>query len=302
MGRIYVTGASGRLGRELLRAMPGAIPLVRKAHGLDNEMVTDFSSSSLGGILKDASAIIHLAGSRDFLDIRKAREGNVELTRRIVEAAPKDSRVVFASSISVYGKRLAHIPADEGTEPRPDTAYAKTKLEAERVVEGHPKHAILRIGPIYGPGFGEYFSVLTMLEKGRMSIIGDGKNRIPFVHVLDVVDALKAASSGGNGTYVIVGPTLSQEEVFAIAADALGVRPPTGHTPRFLAMALARYQLLRQERFKKKARFIPEDIAVLSSDRAFDCSAAMRDLGFRPRPLEEGIIEMVGLYKKRFKT
>jgi len=223
----------------------------------------------------------------------------VELTRRIVAAAPREAKMIHASSISVYGKKLARVPADEGTELRPDTAYARTKLEAEGIVAGHPDHAILRIGPIYGPGFEEYFRTLEMLERGKMSIIGDGKNRIPFVHVLDVVDAIKAASSKGQGTYVIVGPSLSQEEVLIVASEALGVQAPKKRTPVFLAMAAAHYQLFRQERFKKKAKFIPEDIAVLSSDRAFDCSKAGRELGFSPRPLDEGIREMVALYKNR---
>jgi nucleoside-diphosphate-sugar epimerase len=295
--KVYVTGASGRVGKELMQALPDATPLVRRDCGLAHEIVTDFQLSSLEEILKDADVVIHLAGSRDFLDERKAWEGNVELTRNIVEAMPQSTRIIYSSSISVYGKKLAKIPADENSEVHPDTPYAKTKLEAEKIVAAHPDYVILRIGPVYGPGFEEYFSTLRMMEKGRMSIIGKGDNRIPFVHVSDVVDAMINAMAEGSGVYVIVGESLSQRKVYEIAARELGVKSPDKHTPVFLAMAFAHFQLFRQKHFGEKARFIPEDIAVLASDRAFDCKAAKADLNFSPRPLEEGIGEIVRLYQ-----
>ena len=103
--KVYITGASGRLGRVILSKCK-AIPIVRKMRGLSGEIVSDFSTEELKKILKDADAIIHLAGSRDFLDQKKAWEGNVELSRRIVDASPKTAKIIFSSSISVYGKNL----------------------------------------------------------------------------------------------------------------------------------------------------------------------------------------------------
>jgi nucleoside-diphosphate-sugar epimerase len=298
--RIYVTGAAGRLGREVLNAIPQAIPLVRKPSGLPGEIVTDYSADGLRRVFADASTVIHLAASRDFLDRKKAREGNVELTRRIVEAVPKSAKIIFASSISVYGKKLAAIPADESTPTRPDTPYAKTKLEAESIVARHPDHIILRIGPIYGPRFDEYSKVLRMLEHGRMPIIGRGDNRIPFVHVSDVAFAVKNALSRGKGIYVIVGECLTQREVFVMAAMDLGVQGPKKQIPAMLAAAYAHFELFRSQRFGgKPPGFIPEDVAVLSSDRSFDCSKAKGELGFSPRPLEQGIREMVRGYRRR---
>jgi len=293
--KIYVTGASGRLGREVLKAIPEAVPLVRRPSGLNNEIVVDFSPDSLHYPLADASAVIHLAASRDFLDMKKAREGNVYPTWAIADAAPKSAKIIFSSSVSVYGKKLARIPADEGTELRPDTAYAKTKLEAEKIVASRPSHVILRIGPIYGPGFEEYFNILRMLRGGKMRIIGSGDNHIPFVHVADVVAAIKSAITKGNGTYLLVGECLTQKAIYDIAAKELGVEPPRKHMNARLAMAYARFELARTSILGGKPKFIPEDIAVLSSDRVFDCAKAKRELGFSPRPLADGIKEMVGL-------
>jgi nucleoside-diphosphate-sugar epimerase len=124
--KVYLTGATGRLGRTVLRETE-AIPLVRKKSGLKDEIVSDFSVDSLKGIFKDADAIIHLAGSRDFLDQKKAWEGNVGLTGRGVEATPESAKIIFASSISVYGKRMAEMPADEKS-LRPRRSWPSTPI------------------------------------------------------------------------------------------------------------------------------------------------------------------------------
>ncbi len=299
--KVYITGASGRLGRVILSKCK-AIPIVRKKSGLRGEIVSNFSADDLKKILKDADAIIHLAGSRDFLDQKKAWEGNVELTRKVVEASPADAKIIFSSSISVYGKKLAQIPADEKTELVPDTPYAKTKIEAEKLVEKHPNHAILRIGPIYGPGFEEYFKVLRLIERGKMKIIGDGKNRIPFVQVDDVADAVVNSIEKGIGKYVIVGECRTQKEIFEIAANELGAEIPKKHTSVLLAKIFAQYELFRSTHLGGSAKFIPEDIAVLSSDRAFDCSKAREEIGFAPIPIKKGISQMVQGYRKRIKS
>ncbi|MFH1260520.1 MAG: NAD(P)-dependent oxidoreductase [Candidatus Micrarchaeota archaeon] len=295
---IYITGASGRLGREVLKLIPDAIPLVRNNCNIKTSIVTDFSSDQLKKILKNADMVIHLAGSRDFLDKKKAWEGNVELTRRIVEAMPKTAKIIYSSSISVYGKKLAELPANENTETRPDTPYAKTKFEAEKVITSkHSNHVILRIGPIYGQGFEEYFKVLHMVAKGKMKIIGNGNNHIPFVHVSDVAMAIKNTIEKGQGIYVIVGECLTQKQIYTLAAKALGVETPKKHIPVSIAKLFAHFELFRTSNFGGIPKFIPEDIAVLSSDRNFDCKKAKKELGFEPKKLENGIKEMCGMFR-----
>lgn len=300
--KIFVTGANGRLGKALMRELQDATALVRKKSGFRNERVTDFSESQLKKILKSADVVIHLAGSRDFLNYKKAWKGNVELTQVIVNALPKNAKIIFASSISVYGKKLAKIPADEHTTTNPDTAYAKTKLEAEVVVRKHSNNVILRIGPVYGKAFEEYFKVLRLIEKGKMKLIGRGYNHIPFVHITDVVTAIKTALNKGNGIYIIAGESLTQREIFKISARALGVNVPKKQLSVFVAKMFSHLELYKKIYLGTNARFIPEDIAVLSSDRVFNFSKAKKELGFKPRGLKQGIQEMVKLYKQHYKA
>ncbi len=297
--KVYVTGAGGRLGRAVFAKIKGAVPLVRRKSGLEGEIVSDFSPDSLREALKDASAVIHIAGSVDTLDRKGLHDSNVELTRKVVEAAPPGCRIILASSVSVYGKLLKKIPADEDTPVGPDSDYSRSKLEAEGIVRARPDHVILRIGTIYGPGFEDYDRILGKLEAGKMRLIGRGGNRIPFVHVDDVADAFRAALTKGSGVYVIAGNPLTQKEIYGIAARELGVRAPERKVDRRSAILLAAFGEIGYRLGMGRPSLTREHVAVLAYDREFDCSRARRELGFAPRPLEEGIKQMVKGYLKR---
>lgn len=292
---IFITGATGRLGREVLKKIPTAIPLVRKPAGLKREVITNFEPDELRKKLKHARVVIHLAGSLNFINEKEIWETNVELTKRIVEASPEKARIIFSSSIAVYGKELAKIPADENTECRPDTIYARSKYEAEKIVAAHNNSVILRIGTMYGPQFEDYFRILRMIKERRMFIIGDGKNRISFVHVEDVARAVKAALRAEPGIYVVAGESIMQEEIYRIAAAALGVEPPKAKMSKGAAMVMGIMEELTAKLFRKTPMLTREHLSILASDRVFDCSKAKKELGFRPRQLREGIETMVRL-------
>ncbi|MCI0504266.1 NAD-dependent epimerase/dehydratase family protein [Candidatus Micrarchaeota archaeon] len=297
-GKAYITGASGKIGRTVFECID-AIPLVRKPSGLRGEIVTDFSEAQLQRILANARAIIHIAGIVEAFDKKKLREANVELTRRIAASAPPGCRIIFASSISVYGKRPVSLPANESTPPAPDSEYSRSKREAEIIVAARPNHVILRIGTVYGPGFSDYFSILRKIEKGSMRIIGRGDNRIPFVHVDDIAPVFRLAISRGHGTYVLAGEGLAQERIFSIAADELGVPAPKGRIGLGLAMLIAGAGELWCRISGKPPALSREHVAVLAYDRAFDCKKARRELGFSPRPLEQGIRDMARMHRMR---
>lgn len=290
--KIFITGASGRLGRAVLKKLPEAIPLVRRPYGLPNEKTTDFSIPELKTFFQKAKVIIHLAGSLAFTRKKLLWDINVGLTKKIVEAAPPDCKIIFASSISVYGKKLLELPADEHTPCKPDSEYAKSKFSAEQIVKTHPNNVILRIGTMCGPQFGDYLAVLKKIRERKMMVIGDGKNRIPFVHVDDVAKVIFNAIEQGQGTYVVAGDPLSQEEIYGIAAEELHTDPPK----KRVSFALAYWFAWLRTKLGKTG-FTPEHIAILGSDRAFDCSKAKRELGFRPRPIKEGIKEIADILK-----
>lgn len=300
--KIYVSGATGRIGSSFMKAFPSAIALVRKKSGFRKEIITDFSRPELCKILSDADAVVHLAGSVKTYSEDELYEANTILTEKVVECTPEKSKFIFSSSISVYGKKLKKIPADEKTECSPDSSYSRSKKLAEDAVRKKKKYVILRIGTVYGPGFRDYFRVLRLLEKGRMPLIGDGKNRIPFVYVDDVADALVSAVKSGKGTYNITGKEKTQAEVYSIACSQLGVSEPKISIPFMAATAVVSAYEFFAGVSGGKPFITREHIEILGRDRAFDCSKAGKELGFKPIPVEKGISETVMEFKKHYKV
>lgn len=270
---IYITGSTGRLGSEAVKRFPNA-KKIKRGDSLD---------------FPNATAIIHLAGSLNFNDENDLWESNVEYTRKVVAATPKNARLLYASSIAVYGKILAEIPADEETFCHPDSTYAKTKHEGEKIALQHPNAVALRIAIIYGtdPKFKEFYTFLRRIERGRIFIIGNGKNRIPFVHVQDVAHAIKNAINAPRGIYVISGESVEQEKAYQMAAKFLGVPAPKMHVPLWIAKLFS------------LAGLIPADhISMLYHNRMFNCARAKKYLRFKPRPFQTGLKELVAAYKK----
>lgn len=290
---IFITGATGRLGREVLKLIPNAIPLVRKKSNLKNEIITDFSEKELTKILAKAKTVIHLAGSMDFFDHNKLWEINVKLTERIVKSISKDTKIIFASSISVYGKEMKEIPADENTPVSPDTPYSRSKVFAEEIVKKHKNHIILRIGTIYGKGFDDYYMVLRMIRKGNMYLLGNGENRVSFIDVIDVANAVKNSISAKYGTYLISGESKTQKEILEIASKYLKVSSPIKKAPVSFALMFAQAEEVKARIEKRKPKITREHIMILSSDREFNCRKAERELKFKPLKIEEGIKRMV---------
>jgi hypothetical protein len=164
MSRFLVTGASGFIGRRLcaeLREHGDVVALVRRsATGPWDEMhVCDLASDSPpDDAVSGAQSVFHLAGRAHVLDERVADEdafhrANVEATERVCEAASGAGvrRLVLASSVSAMGEG-GDAPVPEDKPPDPQTAYGRSKRDAEKVVlERMDEPVVLRFPLVYGP-------------------------------------------------------------------------------------------------------------------------------------------------------
>jgi UDP-glucose 4-epimerase len=189
--------------------------------------VTD--SAAVAAVVDRADAVVHLAalipphsGRRPEL----ARRVNVEGTRIVAEAvarAPRRPRLVYASSLSVYG-RTQHLPAPRlVTDPvDPVDPYGHTKAAAEEIVRGSGTDwVILR-----------FAAVLPL----RLPLLIDPlmfevplTDRVEFVHTRDVGFAAARACElpglTGMTLHVGGGPVcqLRQREIIGRSLSLLGV-------------------------------------------------------------------------------
>jgi UDP-glucuronate 4-epimerase len=213
--RYVVTGAAGFIGSHLAEALLAAGHEVvgidsftdyydpalkeRNASGLDVKRL-DLARDELDFTGWDG--VFHLAGQpgvRSFGDVFTLYvERNVLASQRVFEAAADaGTRVVFASSSSVYGEAERY-PTQEETPPRPLSPYGITKLACEHLARASGRSlgldaVVLRYFNAYGPRQRPDMAfpriVDALLEGRPFMLFGDGEQSRSFTYVRDVVAA-----------------------------------------------------------------------------------------------------------------
>jgi ADP-L-glycero-D-manno-heptose 6-epimerase len=139
---------------------------------------------------------------------------NVEAFRHLLEAARRwGSRVIWASSCSIYGQGA--VPMKENQPPNPLNVYAYSKLVMENLAASYSARLNqpiigLRYSNVYGPGEdhkGKFASMIHQLAKQMRSgkrprIFTPGEQKRDFVYVDDVIQAnLKAMVCKDGGVF-----------------------------------------------------------------------------------------------------
>jgi UDP-glucose 4-epimerase len=170
-------------------------------------------AADLAAVLKDRTHVFHLAAQAGVRkswgrDFAVYTVNNVEATQVLLEAAcgiPTLERIVYASSSSVYGDRVA-MPMREDALPQPVSPYGVTKLAAEQLCYlYHANFGVptvsLRYFTVYGPrqrpdmGFHKFLRAAIRGEP--ITVYGDGEQTRDFTFVHDAVAATVAAGVQG---------------------------------------------------------------------------------------------------------
>jgi len=322
--RVLVTGAAGRLARHLVPALyardfeltlldksgESVRESLKHAKELDFEKIRIVEAdlvSAPESALRDAcagcEAIVHLAALLDYTASRKQFfEVNVSATKRLLDAARAAGsikRFVFMSSTSVYGQKSGKNAVSEESEFAPTDAYGESKLAAEQAVrESGVPFVILRPCVIYGVDFTEGFTqVVSGIKTGKLKVIGDGGNKISFLHVDDAVQAILPALEKKEALgqdLIIAGEPVSQKQAFDAVADILGVPRVEKRVSKRLAYFAALVEKIKARLAGRKPKLTKENIATICENRFFDYSKAKRLLNFKPRvAFEDGVSEVV---------
>lgn len=213
-----MTGATGFIGRHLMAEL--------SRHGIAAEGIrreldpaTDWS-----GALRGHTAVVHLAAAAHEAAERSERAGDYASLQRVNAlaaarlardaAAAGVAQLVFLSTIGVHGDETPGRPFTEESPVAPRSLYARSKLEAERLLaevarEAGIALAILRPTLVYGPGNpGNMLRLLRLLERGwPLPLAGIG-NRRSLTYVGNLVSAIRAVLERPRfaGTYVVCDP------------------------------------------------------------------------------------------------
>ncbi len=218
--KILITGASGFIGsfivEEAIKRGFETWAAIRKSSSkayLQDEHIhfieLDFSSQEqLEEQLKGHAFdyVVHAAGAtkclhqEDFFRINT--EGTQNFVKALLHLQMPLKRFIYISSLSIMGAIREQQPYEEireSDEPKPNTAYGKSKLEAEKWLESQPiPYVILRPTGVYGPRERDYFLQIQSIKSHMDFAVGFQRQDITFVYVTDVVQAIFLALEKGE--------------------------------------------------------------------------------------------------------
>jgi nucleoside-diphosphate-sugar epimerase len=295
--RVFVTGATGALGRHLVPGLvaeghevtattrtPGKAAQLREAgaepvvvDGLDREAV-------IAAVLAAApEVIVHemtaLAGMRSFRNPDKLFAGTNELRTRgtdnlLAAAAQAGTRRVIAQGYAGPGPdkpsggrlKTEEDPLDWLPIPKAARAMAAIRYVDKTVPLEAPEGIVLRYGGLYGPGTGDF--LVDAVRKRRVPVIGGGTGVWSFTEITDAAAAtLAAVDRGVPGAYNAVDDDPAPvAEWLPYLARVVGAKPPL-RVPAWLGRLLA-------------GEFV---VGQMTTSRGSSNEKARKELGWVPR-------------------
>jgi len=177
--RVLITGAGGFIGRVLLArllaqglggvAVSAVVACDLDLHGLMDDARVQLVAGSIAepGVLEQAllepvDTVFHLAsvpGGAAERDPALGRRVNLDATLRLLDllarqrpgAGPAPPRLVFASTIAVYGEALPAV-VDEATPARPALSYGAHKLACEVLIADAARRGLVQACSLRLPG------------------------------------------------------------------------------------------------------------------------------------------------------
>jgi dihydroflavonol-4-reductase len=312
--RVFVTGGTGCLGRQLIQVLLAhnceVTALVRtfdRARSLPAAVRTvagDVTKpATLRAGMRGAEVVFHTAAWTELgvrpRDYARLQRTNVEGTRQVLELAAElgGRRVVYTSDLAVYGDTHGQV-LDETCLPESgplESEYARSQRRALReavapmLARGLPV-VVVCPGAIYGPGdlslrgrlFGRY-------ALRRLPVMMGAETAFSWTHAADAAQGhWLAATLGRTGeTYLLAGPALTYREFFAAAERATGLPAPRLWLPTGLARSLARWLSRLSPGLAEILRSLSGITYLARSDKA------QRELGWQARSVEDGLIETI---------
>ena len=326
--KILITGASGFIGsfivEEALNRGFETWAAVRRSSSLDflhDERIhlIELNLSSKEQLVEQLQGkafdyVVHAAGVTKCLNKADFRRINTEGTKNLVEALLEVKmplkRLVYLSSLSVFGAIKEKMPYEEIREddtPQPNTEYGRSKLAAEQYLaslDSRLPYVILRPTGVYGPREKDYFMMAKSIKQHIDFAVGFQRQDITFVYVTDVVQAVfLALENGKTGRKYF----LSDGEVYQSTTFSDLIHKELG-SPWWLRITAPTWVLRILTFFGEYAGRISGKVTVLNKDKynilkqrnwRCDITPAREELGYEPKvKLKEGVRTTIAWYKE----
>lgn len=222
MKHILVTGASGAVGRETLSALSAmsgvSVTAFDRPTAQAKRILKDHQEhcTVVWGDITDADAVrqamtgidavIHLAAiipplAEKYPEL--AERVNIGGTRNIIHAAEngRDPLIIFASSVSVYGDRLANPWIRVGDPMKPgNDAYARTKIQCEaELARSGRRYTIFRLNAVMYPTISMNSAMFHMPLATEFEIVTSCDAGYAFAHAVEHPELIGRIFNLGGG-------------------------------------------------------------------------------------------------------
>ena len=296
--KVFVAGASGVIGRPLVRQLvaaghevagttskpenaarleaAGATPIVCDA--LDAEAVKAAVRDSAPEVVISQLTRLPREYNPRKIDYGPTNRARAEGGHNLIEAAREAGvrRFITQSVAFIYAPEGEMVKDEEARPwtdaPEPFRSGADSTLEHEREATQTPglEGVVLRYGQFYGPGtyYASDGNIAEQVRRRRFPIVGRGEGMFSFIHIDDAASATVASlERGAPGIYNVVDDEPAPlREWLPVYAEALGARRPR-RVPTFLARLVAG----------------PFAVAFATQLRGASNAKAKRELGWEPR-------------------
>jgi UDP-glucose 4-epimerase len=306
MPRILVTGASGFIGRHLVRKLSESGYRVRAAArqpvmfdhpNVEGIALGDMSRSFAAEyVVRGVDAVIHAAG------MAHARPGipdaaytaiNVDATRQLARAAraARVKRFVLMSSVRAQvGPRYDGVVTEE-TPPAPTDAYGRSKIEAEAItaelLDGSAtRWTVLRPVLVYGPGVKGNMAALIRLAARPyplpLAALKSRRSLLSIANLLEAIEHVLHAQATENTSFIV-----ADQDPVTIADAVRALR--RGRDRPSLLFPVPQRAIAAALRLAGK----PEFAERLTGDLVAD-AARLRETGWTPgETTEKALVDMM---------
>jgi dihydroflavonol-4-reductase len=303
--RAFVTGGSGFIGGNLIDVLlrtgwgVGALiyrtPLSAGAEGTLATVRGDLADRDvLRRGLEGADVLFHCAAAlggtgvpeREFFRVNAAGVENALRAAR--EAGVR--RVVHFSSAGVLGRVPEGEVADETRAPNPQNAYARSKLEGERIALAAAASGqdvvVVRPGWAYGPGDRRTFKLIRSIARRRFMLVDKGRGRQTPVFIDDLTAGVLLCANKGRGgeVYHLAGTeVLTVKAMAETIARACATPIPRLSLPPGPARIAAGFLSAAFKPLGREAPLTPGKLSFFLDSKPMAIDKARRELGYRPK-------------------